>query len=204
LQPFGIVEPREFLRAAGPELTTVRLDETGERLLLVAQVRDREALWAQVLKQIGAGRRERIGAAEFWLGADEERGAAALVDNYLIMGGAEDVRRCLAARATARTLAAGGAFTRADKLVSKDERAGVVTLTDDREATRTFITLLARQRALRAAGQPDEAALKRELEARAFAVSETRPVEGGFERRTRSAFGQFGTMAAQLGAETGR
>ncbi len=204
LKPFGIADPREFLRAAGPELITMRLDETGERLLLVAQVRDAEALRAQVRKQIGGARVERTQDAELWPGADEERGAAAFVDNYLIMGGLEDVRRCLAARTSGRTLATSDAFTRAGKFISTDDPAGVVTLTDEREATRTFITLIARQRALRGNTQPDEVALKRALDAHEFAVSETRPVEGGFERRTRSAFGLFGMIAAQLGAEAGR
>ena len=196
LKPFGIADPHEFLRSAGPELSTVRLDESG--LLLVAAVRDREALRAQVKKQLGSARVEHNADAELWLSTDEERGAACFVGNYLILGSADDVRRCLAARASTHTLTASSGFTRAATSITTNDPAGIVSFTDEREAMRSFITLLARQRALRANNVPNDAAFRRALDERAYSVSETRPVEGGFEKRTRSAFGQFGTLARQL------
>jgi hypothetical protein len=202
LTPFGITEPRDFLRATGPEIETVRLSETGEGLLLVARVRDREALRA--LARRHGGRSERVGNAEFWAGADGEGSAAGFVGDYVLLGDAADVRRSLAAGADGRTLAAGEAFKRATDAVASDEPAGIVTLTDERDSTRTFINLLTRQRALRSGNAPDEAALRRALDARAYAVSATRPVAGGFEKRTRSAFGQFGTIAGQFAVGAGR
>jgi hypothetical protein len=198
LKPLGIADPREFLRAAGPELATVRLDDTGERLLLVAQVRDPEALRAQVKKQLGSVRIEHVGDAELWLSTDEERGAACFVGDYLLLGDAGGLRRGLAARAAGQTLATSEGYTHANNLRAKANPAGITTYSDEREATRSFITLLARQRALRTGGAQDEVALQRAVDAQAFAVSETRPVEGGFEKRTRSAFGQFGTLAGQF------
>jgi hypothetical protein len=42
------------------------------------------------------------------------------------------------------------------------------------------------------------------LDERAYALSETRAVDDGFERRTRSPFGQFGAIIAQLGAESSK
>ncbi len=204
LKPFGIAAPREFLSAAGPELATVRLDETGERLLLVAQVRDREALRTQVKKQLGSVRVERSGDAELWLSADDERGAACFVGDYLLLGAADDLRRCLAARSAAHTLAVNNALTRATKFTSADEPAGITTYYDDRAAMRAFISLLAQQKLLRSDSAPNQAAFRRALEARAYAVSETRPVEGGFEKRTRSAFGQFGTLAGQFAVDASR
>lgn len=204
LKPFGIAEPREFLSAVGPELATARLDETGERLLFLAQVRDREALRTQVKKHLGSMRVERLGDAELWVSADEERGAACFVGDYLLLGGADDLRRCLAAHAATRTLTTSDAFKRAQQATTTDEPAGVTTFYDDRAATRAFITLLARQKLLRGGNAPDDAAFRRALDARAYAVSETRPVEGGFEKRTRSAFGQFGALAGQFTVVEGR
>ncbi len=203
LKPFGIAEPREFLSAAGPELATVRLDETGTRLLFIAQVRDRAALQAQVKKQLGNLRVERSADAELWVSVDEERGAACFVGEYLLLGSAEDLRRCLTAHSSAHTLAANNAFTRAGQSAAVDEPAGIMAYFDDRAATRSFIALLARQRLLRGSA-PDDAAFKRALDARAYAVSATRPVVGGFEKRTRSAFGQFGTIAGQFAVDAGR
>ncbi len=204
LKPFGIAAPREFLSAAGPELATVRLDDTGDRLLLVAQVHDREALRVLVKKQLGSVRVEHVADAELWLSGDEERGAACFVGDQLLLGAAADLRRCLTARSSARTLAASSAFTRATQFMATDEPAGVTTFYDDRGATRAFISLLARQKILRGGTAPDDAAFKRALDARAYAVSATRPVEGGFEKRTRSAFGQFGTIASQFALDAGR
>ena len=198
LKPFGVADPREFLRAAGPELTTVRFDESGTGLLLVAEVRDQTVLRAQVKKQLGSVRVEHAGDAELWLSADEERGAASFVGNYLLLGSADDVRRCLNARAATHTLAANSGFIRAAARAATNDPAGIVSFTDEREAMRAFITLLARQKALRTDSAPDDAAFERALDERAYASSETRPVEGGFEKRTRSAFGQFGTLAGQF------
>ncbi|HEX8069693.1 MAG TPA: hypothetical protein VF546_07075 [Pyrinomonadaceae bacterium] len=196
LTPFGVTEPREFLRAAGPEIATVRLSETGEGPLLVARVRDREALRALARKHGGRG--ERLGAAEFWAGAGEEGTAAGFVGDYVLLGDAEAVRRCLTEGANGRTLAESEAFKRAAGAAASAEPAGIVTLTDERDAARAFVNMMARQSALRSGAQPNDAAFRRALDARAYAVSATRPVEGGFERRTRSAFGQFGTIAGQF------
>jgi hypothetical protein len=204
LKPFGIAAPREFLSATGPELATVRLDGPDAGLLLVAQVRDREALRAQVKKQLGNVRIERVGAAELWISRGDDETTAAFVADYLLLGGLEDVRRCLAAQAAAHIFATSEAYKQASRYVATDAPAGVVTYTDDRAAARTLIALLARQKALRTNSAPDEASLQRELNLRAYAVSETRPVEGGFERRTLSAFGLSGVIAGQLAAEGGQ
>src|SRR5207237_2673423 len=100
--------------------------------------------------------------------------------------------------ASTHTLTASSGFTRAATSITTNDPAGIVSFTDEREAMRSFITLLAWQRALRANNVPNDAAFRRALDERAYSVSETRPVEGGFEKRTRSAFGQFGTLARQL------
>ncbi|MFL6208823.1 MAG: hypothetical protein ACJ74W_08240 [Pyrinomonadaceae bacterium] len=204
LKPFGIAAPREFLSAAGPELATVRLDGPDAGLLLVAQVRDREALRAQVKKQLGNVRIEHVGAAELWISTSDEETTAAFVADYLLLGGLEDVRRCLAAQAAAHIFATSEAYKQASRYVATDAPAGVITYTDDRAAAHTLIALLARQKVLRTNSAPDEASLQRELNLRAYAVSETRPVAGGFERRTLSAFGLSGVIAGQLAAEGGK
>jgi hypothetical protein len=43
--------------------------------------------------------------------------------------------------------------------------------------------------------------MKHVLDGLNYAMSETRLVEGGFERKTRSSFGQFGTLVAQFSTE---
>ncbi len=198
LRPFRIDEPHDFLRAAGPEIATVRLGGEGESLVLITSIRDRDALQSLVRKQLGAGAKsQRVGETELLVAADEERGAAGFVGDYLIIGGAEDVRRCLQERGAARTLASAGAFQQAARFAGANEASNVVTYTNDYDPARRFITFIGRQSGARNA-PPNAAALQRSLSALPYSVSETRLVEGGFEKITRSSFGQFGALAVQL------
>jgi hypothetical protein len=202
LQPFGIESPHDFLRAAGPEIATARLDSDGSALVLLAPVRDREALEALVRRRLGAGAvSKRVGDAEMLVATDEERGAASFVGDYLVIGGAEEVRRCLQERAASQTLGAAGAFQQASRpTANANEAASVITYTNDYEPARRFVSFLGRQRGARNS-PPNAAALQRSLSALPYALSETRLVEGGFEKKTRSAFGQFGAMLVQLATD---
>ncbi|HJR08531.1 MAG TPA: hypothetical protein VJ842_14830 [Pyrinomonadaceae bacterium] len=202
LQPFGIESPHDFLRAAGPEIATARLDSDGSALVLLAPVRDREALEALVRKRLGAGVvSKRVGDVEMLVAADEERGAASFVGDYLVIGGAEEVRRCLQERAASQTLGASGAFQQASRpTANANDAANVITYTNDYEPARRFVSFLGRQSGARNS-PPNAAALQRSLSALPYALSETRLVEGGFEKKTRSAFGQFGAMLVQLASD---
>ncbi|HEV2798857.1 MAG TPA: hypothetical protein VGW12_00050 [Pyrinomonadaceae bacterium] len=201
LKPFGIEEPRDFLRAAGPEIATARLNGEGTSLVLLTSIRDREALQSLVRKQLGAGAKsQRVGDAEMSIAADGERGAASFVGDYLIIGGAEEVRRCLQERAASRTLGAHHAFQQAARLVPAHDAPNVATYTSDYDPARRFISFISRQAGARNAA-PNTSALQRVLTTLPYALSETRLVEGGFEKITRSSFGQFGALAAQLAAD---
>jgi hypothetical protein len=201
LQPFGIESPHDFLRAAGPQIATARLDSEGSALVLLAPVRERETLQGLVRKRLGAGAKsERVGEAEMLVATDEERGAASFVGDYLIMGGVEEVRRCLQERAASQTLGSVRAFQQSSRPADSNEAANVVTYTNDYEPARRFISFLGRQNGVRNS-PPDAAALQRSLSALPYAFSETRLVEGGFEKKTRSAFGQFGSILVQLATD---
>jgi hypothetical protein len=195
LQVYGIHAPRDFLRAVGPEVTTVRLDRDGQRLALVASARDEGALRRLVRGWYGAGARaEGVGDAELIVAADEELGAAGFAPGFVVTGDAESVRRCLKARESGQTAASLEAFRLAAPQAGEGAAAPFLTLTDDREAARGFLNFLSRQGGARR-GQRDAAALERALAARPYAVTETRLAPDGFERRTRSAFGQLGALA---------
>lgn len=203
LSPYGIEAPREFLRAAGPELVTARLDDTGGSTVLIAQVRNREALREQVRRRLGNATRERIGHAEMFVSANIKRGAASFVGDRLIMGAADDVRRCLAAQTEDRALATIDAFKRAAQAAtqagSNAAPASAVTYTDDRPTARRFVDFIAAARRDRPA---DRVAFERELSQIAYARTETRLIEGGFERKTYSSFGQLSALAARFAPET--
>lgn len=203
LQSFGIDSPRELLRAVGPEVTTARLDKEGERLLFVARVRDEAPLHALLRQRFGssAAQPSRVGEAEMFSSADEEKGVAAFVAGHFITGDAEAVRRCLQARAAGKTADTLEAFKRAASSVPPGAPAQVLTLADDREYALGFLALVARQGAARQ-GAADPARLARAAAGLPFSVSETRHAPDGFERRTRSAFGQLGALALSFTSDS--
>lgn len=198
LKPYRIDQPGTFLRAAGSEIVTARLDNSGASTVTIVEARDEKSLREITLRRLGAGfKTERVGETELLVAADEERGAAAFLNGRLLMGAAADVRRCLEARMKGATLSQSAAFKEAARLASMNSPASVMTYTDDKESARTFITAIAGQRGI--GGQPlNETEIERSLGQLPFAVSATRLIEGGFERTTRSSFGQFGTLAAQF------
>jgi len=201
LKPFGVGSPHDFLRAAGPEIATVRLDAEGESLVLLTSIRDRQTLESLVRKRLGAGAKsQRVGDAEMLVGAGAESGAASFVGDYLIVGDAQEVRRCLSERAASRTLGAAGSFQQAARSASANEASNAVTYTNDYDPSRRFISFIGRQSVARSTA-PNAAALQRSLSALPYALSETRLVEGGFEKTTRSSFGQFGGLVVQLAAD---
>lgn len=183
LKSYDIEEPREFLRHVGSEVMTARLAEADEGKVLIVEMLDRGALRAHVLRQTGV-RPEQLDGAELFVARDPERAAAALVGNHLLLGAPADVRRCLAARQEGRTLREAAAF----KGLAGAARttAFAQSLTDDTEAALAVAASLSGRTATRPPG--------------AFhSVAETRLNEVGIERRTVSAFGLFGELAARLG-----
>ncbi|MGB7922276.1 MAG: hypothetical protein WCF57_03425 [Pyrinomonadaceae bacterium] len=198
LKPYGIDEPESFLRAVGSEMVTARLDDAGASTVTIVEARDETALREFVSKKLGPNpRTERVGDVELLISKEEERGAASFVNGRLMMGSETNVRRCLEAKAQAQTLASVDAVRRATRLAAANGPAFAVTFTDDSAPARTFINAIAAQRGART--QPlNSADLERALAQLTYAVSETRLIEAGFERKTRSSFGQFGTLAAQF------
>lgn len=189
LKPYGVEKPREFLRACGSEVATATLDSEGEGKLLIASVRDREALAAEVRARLGRGARaEQVDGAELLVATDADSGAAAFAGDYLIIGSESDVRRCLRARTMSRTLRDTPAYKTAAQN-SSDEQAFARTLTDEQEATSTVVFYFARRFKL---GTTNKPALQEALLRRGYSASETRIADGGFEKRTRSAFGLLG------------
>jgi hypothetical protein len=190
VKPYGVENPREFLRACGNEVATARLEPASEGKVLVAAVRDAAALRAQALAHLGRGARvERVGSAELLISADEEQGAAAFVGNFFVMGSEEDVRRSVQPHPDGHDPARAGPL-RAAAQSFHGRTAFARTLTDERDSARAVLSRLARQ--------TDPAKLEAALARRRYAVSETLLIHGGFEKRTRSAFGIFGEVVTRL------
>jgi hypothetical protein len=202
LRPFGVDSPREFLRAVGPEITTARVGDEGEDLLLVAEARDEAALRAMNVKRLGSKARvERVGDAEMLVSADPELSAASIFEHHVILGSEDGVRRCLEARAAGRTLGATENFKHPLGVVGSDATPLVLTLSDEREVASRFISLVARRNRANSKS-PDAATLAHAVASLPYTVSATRLAIDGVERKTVSPFGQFANIALQLAPES--
>jgi hypothetical protein len=211
LQPYGIDEPDAFLRSIGPNIITARLSETSaaaagnttstsgaSTTVTIVEVKDEKVLREFVLKRLGAQPgSERIGDAEMLISKSKDRGAACFLGGRLLMGPTQHVRRCLEARLRGETLTAAPAFQKTTRALSNEAPSNTITYTSDSLPASAFISVMAAQKEMRE-GQPNETELSRGLGNLSYAASETRLVEGGFERKTLSSFGQFGALAAQF------
>ncbi len=201
LKPYGIEEPDDFLRAIGSEIVTARLDDSGSSTVTIVEVRDEKTLRDFVAKRLGAKPRvEVVGDVELLVANNEKHDAASFIGGRLILGTAENVRRCLEARRLGQTLATDNEFQQTARLVSATNSANVATFTEDYAPARSFIKAMSTQKGLRE--RPvNETELEGALRRLRYAVSETQIVDGGFEKRTRSSFGQFGALAAQFATD---
>ena len=106
----------------------------------------------------------------------------------MLMGSESDVQRCLQAAAGQR---------RADlKYLGREPASSIVTYSKDSERVANFIAAVARAQNT-AAKINDGTALEQQLQI-PYSVTETSLTEFGLNRRTRSAFGQFGALVPLL------
>jgi hypothetical protein len=187
LQTYGIDDPEKFLAAVNGEVLTLRLDETAERALLIAGVKDRAALREMIAKKM----RPTTGSKDLETFEDPAGDfAASFISDYIVVGDPLDVQRF------AEDVIAGKG-SNADKLrrltyfASKPSSANVVTYTSDRSRVQGFFSAF-----IHAKGAPI-AAPGRLQEAFAdlpYSVTETTLDDAGLMRMTRSPLGQFSTI----------
>lgn len=204
LQPYGIEDANQFLRAVGSEAATARLDNTGESTVLIVEAKNEKALKTIVAGRLGASPRvERIGDAELLISKDAARGAASFIDGRLLMGQSEMLRRCLAARKEKRSLVSINSFALTTRTPLVANSTGALTLTNDKEPARDFIRFLASHGSSRE-GRAKVNELQSALAQLQFAATETRLADDGFVRITHSSFGQFGALVTQFTRDEGK
>lgn len=198
LRSYGIEDAENFFQAVGPDLYTIRIDESGNRTVVLVQVKDGNALKSIVYQKLGTQTpvTEKINENTILISTDPKRGAAAFVNGYLFLGDTENVRRCVQAYAKQESFDKSIRFQKSNPLVVNSSSATVTTLWDDSSYTRTFITLLSTFRFAREKN-PNAAEFENAIKQLPYSVTETRIVEGGIERKTNSSFGMFGNLAVQ-------
>lgn len=196
LLPYGIENPEEFLKYAGPDLITLRLKQNDQGALLIAQVRDEPAL-RRILSKTS-----RIGLPNDALPQNESnelqgiKTSVNFVNGYVLIGSDKDVLRGSQLLREQRMNAAPQLQTLAH-FVPFTTSASVVTYTNDVERMRNFIQAIARAQGKTGAitASPE---FRKDIENLPYAATETFVGEQGIDRRTKSALGQFSTLVPLL------
>jgi len=196
LAPYGIDEPESFLKAIKPLILTVRLEPRSERALVIAQIANEDLLHKFVARRFGAGPRpEKAGNNELFVSGDGEF-AASFAGDYFLLGSPEDVRRCLLAHSNQLVISSPAERDSLTRYLESSSNANVASYARDTERARAFINTVASIRGTGAA--VSDGTLDRVVSGLPYATTETNLGSNGFERRTRSVFGQFSSLIPLL------
>ena len=190
LLSYGIDNPESFLGAVNDNLLTLRLEETAERSILIAGVRDRAALRQVVTREMTVNSRGSSRTIEFFEDRAREF-AASLGDDFIVMGSAADVRRYATIKEDPVGLMSAEDTRRMTFFSSSPASANVVTYTNDGERVRNFISAIAAAES-GSINTPED--LEAAITTLPYSSTETTLGERGIERITRSPVGQFSSI----------
>jgi len=189
LVSYGIDEPERFLAAVKGELITFRLDQSGERTMIVAGVRDQSALREILITKLGpTSRSDRLANSEILEDAKGEW-AVSLNKDFVVLGAPTDVRRYSQDAKENGTMNDQnlGKITFFAPLSSS---ANIVTYTNDGDRVATFIASVLAAKGTRVT----PGAIETLVTDLPYSATETTLSERGLERVTKSPLGQFSTL----------
>jgi hypothetical protein len=194
LSNYGIGNPKEALATLSPPVFTMKPSPLSEGSVLVARVNDEARLRRSLEEDVFKGGNGQIVQG---LQADPDAAkefTAVFADGYVILGKTENVRPCLV---DLRVSQASGE-KKSVQDAARESTAAIVSYANDEARLTGFIsTLLLLQGRSLSSG---ELTRLQEMLSSNYATTETRLSAAGIERKTQSAFGQFGTFAALLQA----
>ena len=195
LLSYGIDEPEAFLGTVNGDLLTLRLDPSGERTMMIAGVRDQEALRAIVKNRLGPNlRSDRVGEVEI---LEDSKGTLTVILNkdFVALGSPSDVRRYFEDTKLNGIMIKGDQPSRITSLVPLSSSANVVSYTDDSDRVGSFISTVLSTKGVQSSGSGEIESLVAELP---YSATETTLGERGIERVTKSPLGQFSALLPLL------
>lgn len=198
LLSYGIDDPETFLGAARGEIVTLRLDQSGERTMLIASVRDEESLRTMVRNRLGPNLRStHLHENEIFEDAKSELGVM-LSKDVIVLGSPSDVRR-YAEESQPNGQMNDDQFSRLTFFVPFSSSANIVTYSDDSDRIGKFISAVLAAKSV----QPTAPGIIEPMIAELpYSATETTLGERGFERVTKSPLGQFSALLPLLVPET--
>lgn len=195
LVKYGIDEPETFLAALKGELLTVRLDQNGERTMVIAGVRDEQSLREIVKKKIGLNSgSDRLGDAEI---LEDSRGewAVSLNKDLVVLGPPPDVRRYTEDAKSSDPIMKDKDLRKITFFAPLSSSASIVTYTDDSNRIGKFISAVLAAKEPRSLVSAPIEPMVAELP---YSATETTLGERGIVRVTKSPLGQFSTLLPLL------
>lgn len=195
LLSYGIDEPEIFLATVRGELLTLRLGQSGERTMLIAGVRDEEALRTIVKNRLGINlRSDRVGDVEI---LEDSKGTLAVTLNkdFVVFGSPSDVRSYFeGAKPNGKTIK-DEHLPRMTFFVPASSSANIVTYTDDSDRIGSFINAILAAKGVQSL---ESGQIERMVAELPYSATETTLGERGFDRVTKSPLGQFSTLLPLL------
>jgi hypothetical protein len=190
LLSYGINDPDSFLSAVNGELLTLRLDENGERSILIGHVQDRSPLRDLFTKKMGLTQRNNHLEQTETFEDSQGEFAAGFISDFIVLGPSADVRR-YSAIVQVNTELNAEKLKQITFFVPSSTSANIVTYTDDGNRVRRFISAI-----IAAKGDPPVTPERIEevVAGLPFSVTETTLGDQGIERTTRSPLGQFSSV----------
>ena len=193
LSVYGISDPKAALTTLSPPLLTLKPSQGAEGSILVARVNDEAGLRRSLTQEVFKDDKGEIldglqsnpnPAKEF---------TAVFADGYVLLGKTESMRSSLAALRNK----AEAESKRDLRESAQESSAPIVTFANDEARVNNFISTLLQLQGRRLSND-EVAKLHDTLRRFGFSSTETRLNAFGIERTTRSAFGQFSTVASLL------
>jgi hypothetical protein len=195
ISTYGIEDPEKFLELVGPELATVRRNQSSGQSILIAQVRDEKALRKVLSSSKGQDLGNELVNSEVVETADR-RLAFSFTSNYLVLGMPNDVRSCIQAANDQNQSSKEQWIKKLTRFIPRSISAGSITYANESERVRMFLSAIAQL----LDSQPVSATpqLERTIAELPYSATETTLGDQGLERTTRSSFGQFSTLIGLL------
>ena len=192
LTDYGIEEPESFLGAVKSPLKTIRLDEDGERQLLIATVTDRDKLTRLFSKTMRLkGTSADDSGTSVMENADGSL-SVALNESLAILGHPVDVQQYY--RMLGQLTAPGPELpSPLTRYIESGTRGHVVTYTKDAERVRGCMNAI-----MRAHQRKISPELDAQFDKLPYAATQTTLTQAGLTRMTRSPLGQFSAIIPLL------
>ncbi len=180
LEPYGIANAEQFLNQIKSEIIVARFDENGDQSVVVARVENiadlKKSLTAEIKFNAPS---EKSGNVEIFF-SEDKNSAAAFLENVLVLGNAEAVKKCLQARQNTESKLKN---QRLEKFINSNSL--VATFGKDADSADRIARVLTEKES-------------EKMNLATFYLTETNFSEAKVERRSVSDFGLIGTILKQL------